>query len=96
MSPDVLFSRNTAVVVEILLSSGDIEWRTNLLSLAPDMFHLSGVSQCLHLMLPVLLPRLALELPAGPSPFFDEVLPPLLFFALFSLLVSRTEPMARS
>ena len=73
LSPDVLFSRNTVIICDILLSNNDLEWRINFISLAPEMFHFASVSHCLNLMLPALLPKLVLEFPAGPNPFFDEI-----------------------
>lgn len=77
-SSDILFQRHVKVVCDVLFSNSELEWRTNLISLAPDVFisptqALPSISQWLGILLPTLIPRLVLERSRGPSPFFDEV-----------------------
>lgn len=77
-SSDILFQRHVKVVCDVLLSSSELEWRTSLISLAPDVFisptqSLPSISQWLSILLPTLIPRLVLERSKGPSPFFEEV-----------------------
>ena len=73
VTTEILFNRNIQVVCQVLLSNSDIEWRTNFISLAPEIFQLTCVPHWLYVMLPTLVPKLVIESISGPNLFLDEI-----------------------
>lgn len=74
ITTELLFHRNVPVMCDIVLSSSDIEWRTNFVSLVPEVFQLLNVPQWLHVLLPKLVPKLILECCCkGSNAFFDDI-----------------------
>ena len=73
ITAEILFNRNLEIICQVLLSNGDIEWRSNFVSLAPELFQLGSVPHWLYGMLPTLVPKLIVESASGANQFLDEI-----------------------